>query len=447
MNLKNACLISILSLSATLIALACSGNMDSLESPLAPTSTPSTSVPSKPSTETKPTVAPEQPTECERIQLKRSSIKAETDCEKGVRFYAEAADADYFNVHLGGLNNGPILGPNKPNEWSKWYKLDAGDYTYTLAMEQKRDGKVIQCDHHNKTFKIEPCRVPPECPRNAMLDISVYERREVIVDPCPKYKYFSYTATSNLPITELSLPSGCTPSDPMNGTCQFLVPKEGSTSHTISGKSYRTDPKMLCAQDSETMVVEPCQECRACEDYKMTVFKRQDGSVFIGDPPSGMYYTVNGGGHYHDGQVVPPPELDCNEAGRIVVNLYDEHCSRLQWCQKWEFTYVGECFCEDLELTPGCYRGNVDTVAHFKSYFQIPGDYCIRRVKKVGKKNKACFPSPVNADWAVVKGGPQFRLYVGVKKGQQLCTYCPEGVRECKKPDVSHASFFRCCPE
>jgi len=129
----------------------------------------------------------------------------------------------------------------------------------------------------------------------------------------------------------------------------------------------------------------------------------------------------------------PPGEPEC------VEQRYDEEtCS-----------WVGECLtCEDIELEPGCYPGNIDNVAQFKSYFEIDPDFCITRLKHIGSKPKSCIPSPIRAQWVVVKGGPQFRLYQNVGVGDQLCTYCPTAglsETECAKPDISHISFFGCC--
>jgi hypothetical protein len=388
------------------------------------------------------------------VQVKRASIKVETDCKKGVRFYVPATvtvGSGYYDIWLPAINAGTKLGPFAYNEWSEWVSLEPGSYKYHLAAETRTDDNTVyQCDRHRGDFKIE-CKEKPECPTDSRFDIKVRERKpdlKVITDPCPKLAYFTYEVTTNLGEFELTLPQGCVETSATTGTCKFPV-TESTTYHTISGKAYSTSPRLFCGSDSEQMEVEGCKECRSCENYKMNVHKRNDGSVFIGDVPTGMYYTINGGGHYHEAQILDAPDLDCEQQGQIVINLYDEHCSRVVHCQIWTFRYVGECECEDLELQEGCYPGNVDNVAQFKRYFNVPSDYCINRVKHIGQRNRACIPSPINADWAVVKGGPQFRLYVGVQKGQSLCTYCPPAQpgAQCKKPNISHISWFRCCRE
>lgn len=168
--------------------VACGESYFAPSSPEAPEATIVTLPPATPEATT-PTVAPADPsidvvTECDVIQLVRASIKSETDCKKGARFYLEAPGATYFNIHLGGLNNGPILGPNTPGQWSEWYALEKGSYTYTAAAETKVDGSVIQCDHHNKTFTVPdcPCVKPPAPP--CQFGPAIYDPRDCTFQ-CP----------------------------------------------------------------------------------------------------------------------------------------------------------------------------------------------------------------------------------------------------------------------
>lgn len=177
-----------------------------------PEATIATPPPTSPENTT-PGVTPAEHTECDVIQLVRSSIKSETDCKKGVRFYLEAPGATYFNIHLGGLNKGAILGPNTPGQWSKWYKLEPGSYSYTAAAQAEIDGSTIQCDHHNKTFTIPGCSAdclkppPPECEFGA----AIYNPGDCTWQCPPCY-----------PPPMPACPSGVPTLDP--GTCTWMCP-------------------------------------------------------------------------------------------------------------------------------------------------------------------------------------------------------------------------------
>ena len=163
---------TLLILALALSVWACEKGLGPTSGPTSLEAPPTAEAPGGSSSPTNPAVVdPWDPKGCDLVQLNRSSIKEETDCKKGVRFYAEAtvtAGTGYFNVHLGGLNNGPILGPNQLNTWSKWYSLEEGSYTYTLAAETEIYGHVEQCDIHNRTFTIECYTgcikpLPPQC--------------------------------------------------------------------------------------------------------------------------------------------------------------------------------------------------------------------------------------------------------------------------------------------
>lgn len=194
---------TLLILSMALMVWACEKG---LEGPLGPTSAGSGTplaeeTPPGPSNPSQPTAEPSAPKGCNAVQLNRASIKSEVDCKKGARFYAEAevtAGEGYFNVHLGGLNNGPILGPNTLGKWSKWYDLNPGSYTYTLAAETKIEGKVEQCDRHNLTFTVPECYTgcikpqPPQCPFGPPIYSSkdcTYTCPPCVLDDPPKCKH------------------------------------------------------------------------------------------------------------------------------------------------------------------------------------------------------------------------------------------------------------------
>lgn len=328
-----------------------------------------------------PGVVGPTPTECELIELNRASIKSEVDCKLGVRFYLEAPGATYFNVHLNGLNNGPILGPNTPGQWSEWYSLKAGSYTYTAAAEAKVDGKTIQCDHHNKTFKVPKCKCVKPTPPACEFGPAVYSPKDCTwtCPPCvmpemPKCQY----GPAQIDGCGWKCPP-CVLDDPP--FCPF-----GPAIPNLETCSYSCPPCTLQCQQPKILNTKLC----VCE-------------------------------------CPPPGQAECPD------QVYNN-----ETCQ-WE----GDCYeCDMGDLTPKCYSGNIGNAQHFFNRFGI----CMKMTHKTGAQNKSCTSAKWNADAVVVKGGPGFRLYTNVKKGNKLCTYCPPGMPSiaCKKPNISHIGYFKC---
>jgi hypothetical protein len=127
----------------------------------------------------------------------------------------------------------------------------------------------------------------------------------------------------------------------------------------------------------------------------------------------------------------------------------EKPCPGAEWLAYPECKWT-ECkhnYCEDINLAAGCYPGNIDTAVHFKNYFNIDPNAPIGLAGAYGGGNTACIRSPLAAQWAVVKGGPQFRLYVDVKVGQEICTYCSDGGETIPPPAISHISWFDCVEE
>lgn len=447
MNLKNACFLLTLLWSVMLIVPSCTNTTDSNGSLMSPTSPGPADLVVPDPNPTQPTALPEPSSECGQIGLNRSSVRTKTECDKGVSFYVEATGATYFNIHLGGLNNGRILGPNNINEWSEWYLLDPGTYTYTVAAEKKLDdGSVIQCDYHGLSFTIDECYVDPKCPPGAYFNIELTEPENLVaVTRCPDSYLVHYQVNTNLAEFDFSYPAAyCSPNDNKSGVCK-LQPNE---EHVFEGSCAFGD--LTCGSDRKVFYRE-CTPCSACVEFPRP-YQRDDGNVFLPDLPGPMFWLVDG---QPAAEQVVRLEPECEETVSVTIELLDSTCGEPVQCGTWEFEKGGpSCMtCEDIDLDPDCYDGNIDTEAHFKSYFDIPSDVCITRIRHDGSSRFSCTMSPIDAKWVVVKGGNGFRLYQNVSKWDWLCTYCcgaagtssPETHGGCSRHDISHISYFDCC--
>jgi hypothetical protein len=136
-----------------------------------------------------------------------------------------------------------------------------------------------------------------------------------------------------------------------------------------------------------------------------------------------------------DAQWLPYPACKWTECKQECPEPGPKPCPESKYLEypdcKW--TKCEDNYCEDINLAAGCYPGNVDTVAHFKSYFNIDPNAPIGRVGVYGGGNTPCIRSPLAAQWAVVKGGPQFR--------------CSDGGETIPPPAISHISWFDCVEE
>lgn len=427
---------------------------------------------------TQPTVEPAESTGCDLIKLVRSSVKSETDCKKGVRFYLEAPGADYFNIHLGGLNNGPILGPNAPGEWSKWYALKAGSYVYTAAAEAKVDGKVTQCDLHNKTFTIPECKEgcvkppAPQCdfgPAIYNAEDCTYQCPPCVMPPVPKCPFGEAIPVgcgwvcppcvlddppefphgppiANLETCEWVCPPCIMPPPP---ECPFGPP----VPHPVVC-SWVCPPCEVICPEGEHLHPETC-DCW-CDPIGKPECPEQTWNeelcVWEGDCPcecEGMPECPE--------QICNPKT--CEWQGDCPCEPEGEgECP--DFCE-WDFElceWVCDCPCEP-EGEPECDEQEWDTelcewVGDCPC--EAPHRQCIRSFGRKTCSNfglvtlykndnggdTRCTSAEMDAAGVIVKGGVYYHFIPDVTQGDNICT-CTTGIH---KPDWSHVEYCG-CPE
>lgn len=321
---------------------------------------------------------------CDVVQVERAGIKVETKCG-AVRFNVPATvtlGSGYYNIWLPAINAGTKLGPFDYGVWSPWQSMEEGEYTYALAAETiAADGTIYQCDRHKGDFIIVCACVQPAAPK-CEFGSAVYNPKDCTY-ACPP----------------------CVMPEPPE--CQFGPPQ-------IDGCGWKCPP----------CVLPPMPQCQF-------------------GPPIGDMNSCTWSCPPCTVECQLPKVLDPEACACVCPKPGKPDCPEQVWDAE-TCSWVGDCYeCDMSSLNPGCYAGNISTKQHFFDRFGI----CMRRSQKTGSQNRSCTPAKRSADAVVVKGGPQFRLYINVTKGQRLCTYCPASPlaeAACKKPDISHISYFVC---
>jgi hypothetical protein len=204
------------------------------------------------------------------------------------------------------------------------------------------------------------CDPPPEhqCPANADVEVVVSLPDQVESRRCPDW----YPVTISFTQQGMTKVEKTLPSEYVQGN--GLPVEENGYSVIASIIGYNGG--LECGSDSETILVPGCT-CTPCENTELIVTKQKGNMLYVGDPPSGTYYTVGGSldKHYSSGTYGPFAE-ECESQITIRVNLYDEKCGEPVKCAPYWDTHFegGDCpTCVDVTLDASV---NVDdnNVAH-----------------------------------------------------------------------------------